>query len=272
MIMREKDMGQTDLDILLSRIVYKTPANTYIGEIGELLAHRRADIRRQETFRHRLIRWSLAASILVAAAIGGAVHYSGTVIISRMQELSCSLPDGSEVTVMPHSDLSYNRLTWIFRRRIKLDGEAVFSVTPGRKFSVRTQAGKISVLGTRFRVKQYKQDMLVECYEGHVRVKTRVGEEILAAGQKAACDTLAITLSEIPAPLPPFISFNTVRLKEVIRNIENIFGVTVTGQDKYSDLVFTGFILTSDMDETLEAVFQSCGIPYEVSGKEIMLK
>lgn len=58
----------------------------------------------------------------------------------------------------------------------------------------------------------------------------------------------------------------------VIRDIEAIFGVSVSGKEKYGDLVFTGFIITSDMDGTLEAVFHSCGIPYEISGTEILLK
>lgn len=60
--------------------------------------------------------------------------------------------------------------------------------------------------------------------------------------------------------------------QEVIRDIEAIFGVSVSGKEKYGDLVFTGFIITSDMDGTLEAVFHSCGIPYEISGTEILLK
>ena len=82
----------------------------------------------------------------------------------------------------------------------------------------------------------------------------------------------AITLTDIPEPLPPFIPFQAVPLREVIRDIEAIFGVSVSGKEKYGDLVFTGFIITSDMDGTLEAVFHSCGIPYEISGTEILLK
>lgn len=103
-------------------------------------------------------------------------------------------------------------------------------------------------------------------------VETPVGKRVLVAGQKAACDTVAITLTDIPEPLPPFIPFQAVPLREVIRDIEAIFGVSVSGKEKYGDLVFTGFIITSDMDGTLEAVFHSCGIPYEISGTEILLK
>ena len=50
----EKDMARSGLDKLLTRIEYKTPVNSRIEEIGELLARRRAVIRRHETFRHKL--------------------------------------------------------------------------------------------------------------------------------------------------------------------------------------------------------------------------
>ena len=270
--MNEKDMGQTDMENLLSRIVYKTPDNLQKERIGEILAHKRMVIRRHEAFRLRLARWSIAASIMLGVTLGGTTLLSQTALASRTQELACTLPDGTEVTIMPDSDLSYNTFTWRFNRKVSLSGEAIFSVTPGRRFSVKTQAGKVSVLGTRFRVKQDEYVMLVECYKGIVKVKTPVGEEVLVAGQKAKCDTEAILLSEIEAPLPPIISFKAVPLKEVVLCIEEIFDVAVSGYDKYSDLVFTGFIVTSDLDETLEAVLQSCDIRYEVSGHKITLK
>lgn len=269
---KEKDMERSDLDKLLARIEYKTPVNSRIEEIGELLARKRAAIRRHEIFRHRLVQWCVAASVVVVSVVGSLWHFSEQVLVSGNRELAYTLPDGSEVVVMPQSELSYNRFAWAFRRKVSLDGEAVFSVTHGGSFCVGTPAGRVTVLGTRFRVKQYRHDMQVLCYEGSVQVETRVGRRVLVAGQKAACDTVAITLTDIPKPLPPFISFEAVPLGEVIRDIETIFGVSVSGAERYGGLVFTGFIVTSDMDATLEAVFRSCGIPYEVSGTEILLK
>lgn len=269
---KEKDLERDDLDKLLARIEYKTPVNSRIEEIGELLARKRAAIRRHETFRHRLVQWCVAASVIVVSVVGSLWHFSEQALVSGDRELAYTLPDGSEVVVMPHSELSYNRFTWAFRRKVSLGGEAVFSVTHGDRFRVGTPAGRVTVLGTRFRVKQYRHDMQVLCYEGSVQVETPVGRQVLVAGQKAACDTVAITLSDIPKPLSSVIPFEAVPLGTVIRDIETTFGVSVSGKEKYEDLVFTGFIVTSDMDGTLEAVFRSCGIPYEVSGTEILLK
>lgn len=268
----EKDMERTDVDKLLSRIVYKAPANSRMEEIGEILARRRAALRRKETFRHRLAQWSIAAGIVVISVIGSLVHFSTVDFESGAQEVACVLPDGSEVTVMPNSGLSYNRFTWLLRRQVLLSGEALFSVTHGRRFSVSTPAGRVAVLGTRFRVIQRGNDMLVECYEGSVRVAVPAGKLVIQSGQRVRSDAGRVTLSDIEKPLPPLLSFEAVPLEEVIRSIETIFGVSVSGADKYGGLVFTGYIMTADMDETLEAVFRSCGIPYEVSGDEILLK
>ena len=72
----EKDMARSGLDKLLTRIEYKTPVNSRIEEIGELLAHRRAVIRRHETFRHKLVQWCVAASVVVMLVAGSLWHFS----------------------------------------------------------------------------------------------------------------------------------------------------------------------------------------------------
>ena len=269
---KEEQTERTNMDRLLSRIVYKTPDNSRMEEIGELLARERTTIRRREVFRHRLVRWCVAAGIVVLSLLGGVVRFSVVEYASGGEELACVLPDGSEVTVMPRSRLSFNKFTWVFRRRAVLEGEAVFAVTRGRRFGVATPAGGIAVLGTRFRVYQQGADLLVECYEGSVRVAVPAGKLVIQAGQKVLSDANGVTLSNIGEPLPPFVLFEAVPLKEVIRSIETIFGVSVSGAEKYGELVFTGYIITSDRDETLEAVFRSCGIDYRVSENEITLK
>ena len=150
----EKDMARSGLDKLLTRIEYKTPVNSRIEEIGELLARRRAVIRRHETFRHKLVQWCMAASVVVMLVAGSLWHFSEHVLVSGDRELAYTLPDGSGVVVMPHSELSYNSFTWTLRRRVSLKGEAVFSVVHGGRFRVGTPAGRITVLGTQFRVRK----------------------------------------------------------------------------------------------------------------------
>lgn len=207
----EKDMARSGLDKLLTRIEYKTPVNSRIEEIGELLAHRRAVIRRHETFRHKLVQWCVAASVVVMLVAGSLWHFSEHVLMSGDRELA------------------YNAARWFgggghaaFRvvvQQFYLDTPAQGLCSKARLYSPScmagdsvsgTPAGRITVLGTQFRVKQHRQDMQVFCYEGFVLVETPVGKRVLVAGQKAACDTVAITLTDIPEPLPPFIPFQAV--------------------------------------------------------------
>lgn len=260
------------MDKLLSIIVYKTPRNPRTEEIGELLSRKRTAIRRHETLRRRLLRWSIAGCLAVIALCGGIMRLSQVELESGDRELPCTLPDGSQVKLMPGSRLSYNKFTWVFRRRAVLSGLAVFAVTHGKAFSVATAAGKVAVLGTRFLVRQNGGDLEVECYEGSVRVEVPSGALVLQAGKRVRSDSGGITLSDIAPPLPMLIPFEAVPLREVIDNIETIFGVCVTGKERYADLVFTGFIITSDIHQTLEAVFRPCGIGYEISGNEIILE
>ena len=76
------------------------------------------------------------------------------------------LPDGSKVKLMGNSFLSYNRVTWFWERKLQLLGKALFKVTPGKTFTVQTEAGDVSVLGTKFLVVQQGKKMLVNCEEG----------------------------------------------------------------------------------------------------------
>mgnify|MGYP000523752318 CR=1 FL=1 len=50
------------------------------------------------------------------------------------------LPDGSKVKLMGNSSLSYNRVTWFWERKLQLLGKALFKVTPGKTFTVQTEA------------------------------------------------------------------------------------------------------------------------------------
>ena len=70
------------------------------------------------------------------------------------------------------------------------------------------------------------------CYEGSVRVGVPVGELVLQPGRKVLYDSAGVRLSDVSEPLPAVLSFNAVPLEEVIRSIEEIFGVTVTGRNR----------------------------------------
>ena len=184
---------------------------------------------------------------------------------------------GSKVKLMGNSSLSYNRVTWFWERKLQLLGKALFKVTPGKTFTVQTEAGDVSVLGTKFLVVQQGKKMLVNCEEGSVKVATPVGQRTLTAGQSVRCDETKIVPVErkVPTPeaeYPEVLGYEDDPLINVVADIEQIFKLTVIGHEKCEGLTYSGTVLTRDLNATLENVFGSSGIGYQLREKEIILE
>lgn len=229
--------------------------------------------RKQGVGRGIPFSWGIAAMFLLLLGIGG-YYFSEKKIVTEGTALAYELPDGSNVQVMENSSLTYNRITWLWERKLQLFGKASFEVTKGKTFTVNTEAGAVTVLGTKFLVDQQGKKMFVNCEEGSVKVETAVGKRTLVAGESVRCDENKI----IPVPKPDAPEFPEVLgyeddpLVNVVADIELIFKVTVVGREKCDGLTYTGTVLTKDLNATLEKVFGSCGISYELRGKEIILK
>ncbi|AUC21579.1 anti-sigma factor, partial [Polaribacter sejongensis] len=81
-----------------------------------------------------------------------------------------NLPDNSEVVLNANSEISYAKDSWQENRNLTLDGEAFFKVQKGEKFTVNTEVGRVTVLGTQFNVKERENYFEVKTFEGLVSV------------------------------------------------------------------------------------------------------
>ena len=100
---------------------------------------------------------SIAASILLCCSM--LYFYSvkpATYNTTIGESIQFSLPDESSVWLNAKSEISHNK-DWENTRDIKLNGEAYFEVAKGKKFTVETPQGTVTVLGTKFNVKQRDQ-------------------------------------------------------------------------------------------------------------------
>ena len=145
------------------------------AKIAEKLRLHREESRRITVSRQRkrggerpaALYWGIAAMFIVLLGIGG-YYFSEEKLVTETTAMDYELPDGSKVKLMGNSSLSYNRVTWFWERKLQLLGKALFKVTPGKTFTVQTEAGDVSVLGTKFLVVQQGKKMLVNCEEGSV--------------------------------------------------------------------------------------------------------
>lgn len=229
--------------------------------------------RKQGAGRNIPFSWGMAAMFLLLLGVGG-YYFSEKKIVTEGTAMAYELPDGSNVRIMANSRLTYNRIAWLWERKLQLLGKASFEVTKGKIFTVRTEAGDVTVLGTKFLIDQKGKNMFVNCEEGSVKVETAVGKRTLVAGESVRCDESKIVpISKPDEPeFPEVLGYEDDPLINVVADIEHIFKVTVVGHEKCDGLTYNGKVLTRDLKATLENVFGSCGISYELHGKEIILK
>ncbi len=112
--------------------------------------------------------------VAAVVAIGLAVYYMpiydnmATVRTLADQQTTVALPDASTVALERSSSLRFQKRNWDEKRQVKLVGEARFKVAKGSSFDVETWIGKVTVLGTDFKVVQRENFFEIECFEGMV--------------------------------------------------------------------------------------------------------
>jgi Fe2+-dicitrate sensor, membrane component len=242
-------------------------------EIHRIALSRR---RKRDGYKSVFLYRGVAAAFVILLGVS-AYYLSAKKVIAEATAVDYELPDGSKVKLMANSTLAYNRIGWFWERKLQLFGRALFNVTSGETFTVRTEAGNVTVLGTKFLVAQQGKKMLVNCEEGSVQVATPVGQQTLTAGQSVRCDESKIVpvKRKVPTPeseFPEILEYEDDPLVNVVADMEQIFKVKVIGREKCEGMIYSGAILTKDLNATLEKVFGSCGIGYQLRGKEVILQ
>jgi len=193
------------------------------------------------------------------------------------QQQTIALLDGSEVILNGNSTLKYNKKTWQNKRELNLDGEAYFKVTKGKKFTVITKNGSVSVLGTQFNVNSKNNFFKVFCFEGKVKVITKNDKEHILTPNKGVV-VIGKTEREIlrkqnnPSWLKGVRTFENTPLSEVISEMENQFKIKINKNNIDDSVLFTGGFDDKNLNSALKSVFKPLQISYKINNKTIDLR
>jgi len=122
-------------------------------------------------------------------AIGITVYYLpiydnfSTIKTLADQNTTIELPDDSTVSLEKSSSLRFKKTNWEEQRKVNLIGEARFKVAKGSTFDVETWIGKVTVLGTDFKVIQRSNYFEIICFEGVVSLDYKGKTVELPAGK-----------------------------------------------------------------------------------------
>ncbi|MGB5237119.1 MAG: FecR domain-containing protein [Flavobacteriaceae bacterium] len=185
------------------------------------------------------------------------------------------LPDASEVILNAGSEISFSKKGWDQQRNIELEGEAFFKVAEGKKFTVSTAAGTVTVLGTQFNVEQRDGFFEVSCYEGLVRVNFKELETQLPAGSSIVIfnGTVVeekVAINESPSWVKDESSFKSIPFKFVLNELERQYDIEVVTDNIDTVRLFTGTFSNTNLKLALESISAPYQISYKFEGDQVL--
>lgn len=134
--------------------------------------------------RRMFFKYAAAAVLFILISVPAFMRfYTVKVITQPGEHASVVLPDGSKVDVNAASALSYHPYWWEFNREVILSGEAFFAVEKGNKFTVYSELGSTTVLGTTFDIYARENNYNVACFTGLVKVSNYRDEVFINPGE-----------------------------------------------------------------------------------------
>lgn len=197
--------------------------------------------------------------------------------------------DGSEITLNARSRLTYPTTYNGGDMEVELEGEAYFAIDhksgeQERTFSVKTQEGRIDVLGTRFNVNTYSQNSEIVLEEGKVKVETN--NESNASGQSYTMSPNElvrlqhgnhdIKVEKVDTKLftswaEQELRFKNTPLKKIAKRIEKIYGVKVEfKEENMKEVEFSGSVPNKNIDVLMEGLRTLLDIPIAVQNENVI--
>lgn len=186
------------------------------------------------------------------------------------EQLTIALPDNSKAHLSPKSTITYKKQNWNDRRELSLKGKAFFEVEKGESFTVQSNGGNVTVLGTKFTVNTSENYFEVKCYEGKVKVTSKNKEEIILTKGKAYrnysnSSEKWVFVDVFPSWIKGESSFNNTPLLQVIKALENQFKLKFDASKIDTSQRFTGTFTHEDVDIALQTVFAPMKISYKLA-------
>jgi ferric-dicitrate binding protein FerR (iron transport regulator) len=206
----------------------------------------------------RIAAMSAVGLVLLVGAVLGirATHSRGTLDESSLtkvvsttvgQRAMITLPDGTQLTLAPGSEVRYDpRFGRSGRRLVRLDGEAYFEVSRVSRtpFSVVTATSSTDVLGTAFTVRAYQSDSLVRVAvtEGKVALRARTstpgtgttlvnGDLGLITTAGLATVVRDVDVTQYTSWMQGKLTFHQTPLRDVITELERWYDVKIVVTD-----------------------------------------
>jgi transmembrane sensor len=225
----------------------------------------------------------------------GATAYN-TLETPAGRQFRIQLPDGSKVWLNAKSAIRYPVAFTGKTRTVELKGEAYLEVAkdPRREFIVTTETGlQLDVLGTAFNVNGYssEKEVTVTLVEGSLLVKAQATQKNLNAvkikpGEQAAVALMAngkinpsskigvdhsVDMEQVLAWKNGRFNFEGMRLRQVMKQLERWYDVTVVYEEGVPDTEFYGELSRDNSLGDILLAFKDAELKYKLEGRKLTI-
>ena len=188
------------------------------------------------------------------------------------------LPDGSVATLNAASTLKYDKASWSQNRELTITGEAFFEVEKGSEFTVNTENGSITVLGTTFNV--FNRDNLLEvaCYTGKVKVDCSKGSKELAPGECAIADANEMLLTSFSPSQKDWRTghyfYDGASLERVLNEVAMQYNLDIKFNENVDRQFYGSFRVSDDnSEEILSIICKAMSLDFDyVDARTVVVK
>jgi ferric-dicitrate binding protein FerR (iron transport regulator) len=201
----------------------------------------------------------------------------------RGGQYQIDLPDGSRVWLNAASVLKFPAVFRGDERLVELTGEAFFEVSPNKlmPFKIQTQSQTVEVLGTRFNINSYSNELDVKTtlVEGSVKISGTSTNQVtyLKPGQQAINSNhgpmrlITVNTDQMTAWKSGRFVFNDMELENIMRQLERWYDVEVD-YSKIPKISYNAHIsMGLKLSKVLETLEITGGIKFKIDGRKIKI-
>jgi transmembrane sensor len=236
-------------------------------------------VNRQPSIVNR--KWLAIAAAVLLGVVGiwwlASPGEDQSIVTQAGEQWEVKLPDGSIAMLNAQSSLDFSPKTWPDDRYVVLEGEAYFKAKKGKTFTVRSEQGKVEIVGTVFNVYARGEELEVKCAEGKVQVINPDETErvLLKKGEQVSVLRGRMQdrkgLSSYPNWFKGESAFRSAPLGRVFDEMERQYGVTVL-VDSLGERTFSGKFVHKDLKKAVKMVCDPMKLKCEVRGDTIFVK
>ena len=224
--------------------------------------------------------------IIKPGEIGYDVNYK-LLSVDFGKQSSITLNDGTKITLDSGSKLYYPEEFSASTRKVKLNGEAYFEVVPNKEkpFEVETNNALIRVLGTKFNIRGWNENKIVQVsvIEGKVSLSQGDNSSNSVAIEKGYGSELhsdgtisiprSIDIEKTLLWLNGEMYLDNVSVREAIAQIERWYDVKIIIANKMVlNEKITVHIDKKSLENNLDLLTQLIDSRFEISGREIFIQ